>query len=202
MRQQSLFGAAEPTPPEIPGLVVHRDWVDRAYERELLAHIDAGAWDSDFRRRIQLYGLGYERGDDGGATRWVRDFPGWLERLAARLVGDGWLPHMPDNCVINDYAPGVGIGPHTDFPAFAAPLVALSLLSDVVLDFSRRDVPGSVPVVVPARSLWSASGEARWRWMHAIAARRSDVIDGVRVRRDRRVSLTFRVARDPAARAR
>lgn len=197
MRQQSLFSAAEPTPPVIPGLVVRRDYIDLAQERELLAHIDAGAWDSDFRRRIQLYGLGY---GEGGATRWVRDFPAWLAALAARLVADGWLPRTPDNCVINDYAPGVGIGPHTDFAAFGAPLVALSLLSDVVIDFSRRDRPGAVPVWVPARSLWSAAGEARWAWMHAIAARRSDVVEGVRVRRGRRVSLTFRVAKIPPAR--
>lgn len=197
MRQQSLFPSAEPAPPTVPGLVVRRDYIDGAEEQRLLADIDGAPWQSDFKRRIQLYGLGY--GDDG-ATAWVRDFPPWLDPLAQRLVRDGHLPRLPDNCVINDYAPGVGIGPHRDFPAFGAPLVALSLLSDVVLDFSRRDPDLTVPVVVPARSLWIATGEARWRWTHAIAPRLSDLIEGERRRRGRRLSLTFRIARGPAAR--
>jgi alkylated DNA repair dioxygenase AlkB len=41
-------------------------------------------------------------------------------------------------------------------------------------------------------SLLVLSGEARFAWTHGIAARRFDVIDGVRTARARRVSLTFR----------
>ena len=42
------------------------------------------------------------------------------------------------------------------------------------------------------RSLLILSGEARYDWTHAIPARKSDVIKGVRQPRTRRVSLTFR----------
>jgi len=35
-------------------------------------------------------------------------------------------------------------------------------------------------------------GDARYLWRHSIAARRSDVVDGRGIERDRRVSLTFR----------
>ena len=198
MRQTSLFPTSvAPADPVVPGLTVQRDYIDAAEERRLLAHIDAGTWDADFRRRIQLYGLGY---GGEGETAWARDFPGWLDALARRIVADGWMPHMPDNCVINDYAPGVGIGPHSDFAAFDAPLLALSLLSPVVIDFRRRGHADAAAVVVPPRSLWIAAGAARWQWTHAIAARRSDVIDGERVRRERRISLTFRLAREPVRR--
>ncbi len=193
MRQQPLFPAAD-QPAEVPGLAVHRDYVDLAEQQRLIGHVDAGEWSDDYRRRVQLYGVSY--GDEGVA--WARDFPPWLDELGARLVRAGHLPRMPDNCVINSYAPGVGIGPHRDYMVFDAPLVALSLLSDVVVDFS--DGARSVPVDVPARSLWRASGEARWRWTHGIAARRSDTVDGQRRPRGRRVSLTFRVARGPARR--
>lgn len=198
MRQQSLFPTSTAAPaPAVPGLTVQRDYIDEAEEQRLLAHIEAGSWDADFRRRIQLYGLGY--GGDG-ETAWVRDFPAWLDVLARRIVADGWMPRPPDNCVINDYAPGVGIGPHSDFAAFDAPLVALSLLSPVVIDFRRRGHEDAAAIVLPPRSLWIAAGAARWQWTHAIAARRSDIIDGERVRRGRRLSLTFRVARVPVAR--
>jgi alkylated DNA repair dioxygenase AlkB len=36
------------------------------------------------------------------------------------------------------------------------------------------------------------SGEARYDWTHEIPARKSDVINGARQPRTRRVSLTFR----------
>jgi hypothetical protein len=54
-----------------------------------------------------------------------------------------------------------------------------------------------VSVHVPARSLWVIAGEARWEWQHGIAARLSDVIDGERRQRERRVSITFRTAKNP-----
>lgn len=198
MRQQSLFPTSTAAPaPAVPGLTVQHDYIDAAEEQRLLAHIEAGPWAADFRRRIQLYGLGY---GGEGETAWVRDFPAWLDALARRIVADGWMPRPPDNCVINDYAPGVGIGPHSDFAAFDAPLVALSLLSPVVIDFRRRGHEDAASIVLPPRSLWIASGAARWQWTHAIAARRSDIIDGQRVGRGRRISLTFRVARVPVVR--
>ena len=51
---------------------------------------------------------------------------------------------------------------------------------------------------VPARSLWIMTGEARTKWLHGIAARLTDLIDGERRNRRRRVSITFRTAKDAA----
>lgn len=199
MRQVALFPLPEPVPrPRVPGLVVQPDYIDEAEEKRLIAHVEEGPWETDFKRRVQQYGLGY--GDDeNGQLSWVRDFPPWLLELARRITKEGWLPRFPENCVINDYAPGVGIGPHRDYPPFGSVIAAVSLLSDVVIDFARPDGSEKIPVLVPARSLWVASGEARWTWMHGIGPRLSDVIDGERRRRGRRISLTFRVAKDQAA---
>ena len=217
MRQQPLFPSplVEPPPPAVPGLVVRPSYVGAAEEAALLAHVEGGPWQADFRRRVQIYGLGYGGPDSGsgsgsgsepedrsGALVWVRDFPPWLAALAQRVTADGFLPRPAENCVINDYAPGVGIGPHRDYPPFGGVIAAVSLISDVVVDFARLDGSARAAVVVPARSLWVASGEARWAWTHGIAARRSDVIEGERRKRGRRVSLTFRIARDAEAAAR
>ena len=202
MRQAALFPTLDPAPrPRVPGLVVKPDYIDEAEEKRLLAKIEEEPWGADFKRRVQLYGLGYG-GDEGGEVTWVRDFPPWLEELGQRLTREGWLPRSPENCVVNDYAPGVGIGPHRDYPPFGSVIAAVSLLSDVVIDFARPDGVEKFPTLVPARSLWVASGEARWRWTHGIAPRLSDVIEGERRRRGRRVSVTFRIAKDPAAVAR
>lgn len=42
------------------------------------------------------------------------------------------------------------------------------------------------------RSLILLSGAARYQWTHAIPARKSDNVNGFKIERERRVSLTFR----------
>lgn len=46
------------------------------------------------------------------------------------------------------------------------------------------------------------TGEARYAWEHGIAARASDVIDGVALARSRRVSVTLRTVRPAGAQCR
>jgi alkylated DNA repair dioxygenase AlkB len=202
MRQQSLFPSSSSiASPQssVPGLVVRHEYIQQAQEEMLLAQIEPGPWEADFRRRNQQYGLGYGGTEErSGELSWVRDFPPWLAELAQRITSDGFLPRFPENCVINDYAPGVGIGPHRDYPPFGSVIAAVSLLSDVIIDFERPDKSVRIPVLVPARSLWVASGEARWKWTHGIAPRLSDVVDGEKRKRGRRISLTFRIAKDPS----
>lgn len=196
MRQRSLFSAPEEEAPwrRVPGLLYVDDFLDAAEERALLQRVDEEPWEDDWKRRIRQYGVGYG-GPRGGPTTWVRDFPAWLEALAAKVVDGGYLPRMPDNCVINEYLPGIGIGPHRDYPDFDEPVVAISLGGDIVIDFDEPARGTKVSFEVLARSLWSASGEARWAWRHGIAPRLHDVVDGAKHRRARRVSITFRVAR-------
>src|SRR5688572_13300853 len=102
---------------EVPGFSLIPDYIDEAEERSLLAHIDAEPWEHDWKRRIQQYGLGYA-GEIGSQASWLRDLPEWLAPVAQRIVEDGYLPRFPENCVVNDYEPGVGIGPHRDYKAF------------------------------------------------------------------------------------
>lgn len=47
-------------------------------------------------------------------------------------------------------------------------------------------------LVLKARSLIVLSGPARYEWQHAIPARKSDIINGIKTERTRRISLTFR----------
>ena len=50
----------------------------------------------------------------------------------------------------------------------------------------------NIDVYLPPRSLLVLTGESRQLWKHGIAARKSDLVNGVRVKRERRVSLSFR----------
>jgi alkylated DNA repair dioxygenase AlkB len=201
MGQRELFAVEESRSEaivEIPGFALRQDYVTAEEERELLAQIEQGAWETDWRRRIQQYGLGYP-GEHGTKAAWLRDFPEWLVPLATRVAEDAAFERFPENCVINEYVPPLGIGPHRDYGAFGDKIACVSLASDIVTDFRSPKTGQRVSVHVPARSLWVISGEARLEWQHGIAARLTDVIHGERRRRERRVSITFRTAKNPGA---
>jgi alkylated DNA repair dioxygenase AlkB len=199
MGQGELFAMEEQraeSPIQIPGFTLRKDYVSAEEQRELLAHIEHGPWETDWRRRIQQYGLGYA-GEHGTKATWLRDFPEWLVAFARRVAEDAGFERFPENCVINEYIPQLGIGPHRDYGAFGDKIACVSLGSDIVTDFRNPKTGRRVSVHVPARSFWIVSGEARWEWQHGIAARLTDLIHGERRRRERRVSITFRTAKNP-----
>lgn len=195
MTQRELFTLEPISRMEVPGFSLIENYITPEEERELLAKIDAMPWENDWRRRIQQYGLGYGSEATNEPT-WLRDFPEWLVPLAGRVAVDPHFPRFPENCVINEYIPPLGIGAHKDYSAFGPTIACVSLGSDIVLDFTEPARGLHVPVFVPAQSFWVITGEARSKWMHGIASRLSDVIAGERRRRGRRVSITFRTAKD------
>jgi alkylated DNA repair dioxygenase AlkB len=200
MRQEELFTVDKPaanTPGQpIPGFDLQVDYVTMEDELQLLRRVDAGQWQNDYLRRIQQYGLGYGAAGTQSPS-WLRDFPEWLVELAARVSDDAGFERFPENCVINEYLPPQGIGPHRDYSAFGDKIACVSLGSDVVMDFANSKRAVKVAVFVPARSLWVIEKEARSEWVHGIARRFTDIIAGERRRRGRRVSITFRTAADP-----
>jgi alkylated DNA repair dioxygenase AlkB len=180
----------------VPGFSLRNDYITPEEEQALLAQVDGEPWQSDWRRRIQQYGLRYR--ESGGPPSWVRDFPDWLIPLAHRVAVDAPFDRFPENCVVNEYIPPLGIAAHKDYPAFGSCIACVSLGSDVILDLMSANRKIRVPVLVPARSLWVAAGEARSKWMHGIAPRLNDTISGEKRKRGRRISITFRTANDPA----
>ena len=192
--QAELFRAERaPESLAIPGFSLRADYVTPEEERELIKQVDIGAWETDWRRRIQQYGLGYA-GEHGTKASWLRDLPAWLAPLATRVAKDAGFQRFPENSVINEYVPPLGIGPHRDYGAFGPTIACVSLGSDIVMDFTYPERGLKVPVYIPQRSLWAITGEARSEWRHAIAARLTDVISGERRPRGRRISITFRTA--------
>lgn len=180
----------------IPGFTLVPDFINETEERQLLANLEEGPWETDWRRRIQQYGLGYA-GEHGRKASWIRDFPDWLNALAKRV--EPFFDRFPENTVINEYIPPLGIGPHRDYLTFGPTVACVSLGSDIVMDFIHPERELRVPVFVPVRSLWVITGEARYQWQHSIATRLTDMVHGERKARGRRVSITFRIAKDERA---
>lgn len=178
----------------IPGLTLHPDFISHAEEKDLLGMIDAQPWRGDLQRRVQHYGYRYDyKARQVTSDLYLGPLPPWLQGLAERLTHSGFFSDLPDQVIVNEYLPGQGIAPHIDcVPCFGGVIASLSLGSDVVMDFGRSDGSEKISHRLPARSFLVMRGAARYHWQHSIAKRKTDVVDGQKIIRQRRVSLTFR----------
>lgn len=189
--QSSLFEMPQPI---ISGLTYIADYIDAPTEALLIQTIDAQPWITEMKRRVQHYGWRY----DYKARSVTNDLrigalPDWLKTYAARLQQIGYFPEMPDQVIISDYQPGQGISAHIDcVPCFAVTIASLSLGSPCVMDFTQSKTGEKSSLLLEPRSLLVLSGDARYVWQHAIAARKTDRQNGQIIQRTRRVSLTFR----------
>lgn len=170
------------------------DYVDEAYEVALLSTIDGSTWLGDLRRRVQHYGFRYDyRARRVTVDSCLGPLPDWLAVMADRLRKDGIFHQQPDQVIVNEYLPGQGIASHVDCePCFGETIASLSLGSTCLMEFTHIDCGRSLTHTLAPRSMLVLSGEARFNWSHGIPARKSDVIEGKKVPRRRRVSLTFR----------
>jgi alkylated DNA repair dioxygenase AlkB len=189
MAQKELFDISE-AGIEVPGFSMRREYVSAAEEIDLLPRVYEGVWDTEWRRRVQRFGSRYGVVNNRAA---VESFPEWLAELARRVAADAGFERFPENSVINEYLPAQGIAPHKDYLNFGSKVACVSLASDVALDFYSPDRTEKRIVDVPARSLWVIEGDARYQWLHGIAARLHDKIGNARRKRGTRVSITFRL---------
>ncbi len=98
-----------------------------------------------------------------------------------------------DQLTINEYQPGMGIGPHVDLHhLFGEHILIVSLNSTCVMEFQHIITGTWRKMVLMPRSLVILTEEARYGWKHSIRSRKSDVLDGCVVERQLRVSITFR----------
>lgn len=178
----------------IAGLDYKEDYINTREHKQLLDQIKKQPWLHDLKRRVQHYGYKY----DYKARRIVRDMligklPEWLEEWAEKLCEDGHMPEVADQVIVNEYEPGQGISNHIDCePCFRGTIVSLSLGSGCFMDFINKFDKRKKSVWLAPKSIVVLKNEARYEWLHGIAARKSDIWEGCKVPRKRRVSLTFR----------
>lgn len=97
-----------------------------------------------------------------------------------------------DQLTVNDYSPGQGIPPHVDTHSpFQEMLVSLSLNSGTTMHFKSADEK-VLDLYLQPRSLMLMTGEVRYNYLHSIATRKLDKVNGLLKFRHRRVSLTYR----------
>ncbi len=177
------------------GLQYIRDYITEDQQDWLLTQIDKHEWLNDLKRRVQHYGFKYDyKARKVNRDMHIGELPEWLKRLSEKLHKDEHMPEVADQVIVNEYQPGQGISGHIDCePCFRDTIASLSLGSGCVMDFTNKDdKTQKIPAWLAPRSLVVLSGEARYKWLHGIAARKSDPCEGEKHERGRRVSLTFR----------
>ena len=181
-----LFNIPPEAVPDIPGLEYLPDFISAEEERALMKAIDGQPWLNDLKRRVQHYGYKYDYKERAvKPDSYLGPLPDWLGPVTHKL------PFKPDQAIVNEYEPGQGISAHIDcVPCFGATIASLSLGSGAIMQFSNRNEKQEI--YLEPRSLIVLSGEARFRWAHAIPARKSDTLGGFKIDRSRRLSLTFR----------
>lgn len=176
------------------GLMVIPDFVSEDFEERLVAEIDSMPWDARIKRRVQHYGFAFQYSklnvDD---SKTATPFP----ESCAKVMGMQPLIDCAFNqLTINEYLPGIGIASHCDtHSAFTDTIAVLSVCGSTIVDFVSHDDTKRVSVVIPPRSLYLMTGDSRYGWRHAIAARKTDREPGsgtLKPRDPRRISLTFR----------
>lgn len=108
---------------------------------------------------------------------------------------------------VNEYLPGIGIGPHIDTEsAFADGILSITLKSGCTMEFREQQQAASKEgqrykqrgrrklVYLPPRSLLVMCGDARYLWEHLIPGRSTDTVNGKVISRSTRISLTLRTA--------
>ncbi len=178
----------------IQGLQYIPEYISKELQTQLIASIDQSPWIANFKRRVQHYGYSYDyRKRQIDTSMYLGKLPIWGQHLAEQLVADGYVFIAPDQIIVNEYLPGQGITPHLDCgPCFGDTIVSLTLNSGCYLDFTHVDTRQRHSIYLKPRSLVVLRGEARYRWKHGIAGRKTDIYDGRTIQRGRRISLTMR----------
>lgn len=193
--QTSLFEKNQLSDLEkISGLEVIADYISQEDEGFLIQSINNQPWLSDLKRRVQHYGWRYDyKARQVDASLRIGVLPDWLTSYADNLYNEKYFSILPDQIIVNEYLSGQGISPHIDcVPCFTDTIASISLGSACIMDFTHSKTNEKFSVLLEPRSLLVMKGDARYLWKHSIAARKTDTIDGLILKREKRISLTFR----------
>lgn len=186
----------------IPGLYIYENIIDEKLQYELIKEMDSNLWNNQLSRAVQHFGYIYpydQKVTSANHLMPTTPIPELYLSLITMLKNNGILAtdYNPDQLIINEYQAGQGIAAHTDNIVFDDTIVSISLLSVYNMDFISCDdstIVKTFPLTVG--SVLIMQGEARYKYKHEIKKRKTDIINGKKITRGRRISLTFRKIKD------
>ncbi|HWY85378.1 MAG TPA: alpha-ketoglutarate-dependent dioxygenase AlkB [Gemmataceae bacterium] len=174
----------------IEGMTYVSDFLSLSEQQAVLQDVDLQPWRNDLKRRVQHYGYRYDyKARRVDHSMYLGTLPPFAIQVAGKLIERSLFTQFPDQLIVNEYLPGQGITAHIDCePCFGKTIAMVSLGWTYEMDFINSQTRDAHAILLAPGSVLVISGEARYRWLHQIKARKTD--HGVR--RRRRVSLTFR----------
>ena len=178
----------------IQGLTYIPSFLEKLEVKSFIDAINSEPWLSDIKRRVQHYGYKYDyKARSIDYSMFIGQLPTWAMNMAQRLLDESHISELPDQLIINEYEPGQGIANHVACEqCFGDTIISISLGSSCVMDFINLRTKQKIEVMLESGSLVVLSGEARHKWTHGIAQRKTDNFQGVKTARGLRISMTFR----------
>lgn len=191
-----------------PGLEIYNLIPDTFVQNKLYKLVDNFDENQPLKRKTRQYGYEYdynvrESHKDKKLKKLPYNTPKELLCIADVLYKHNLMRQKPNQIIINKYEPGEGISAHRDhIRYFTGDIATLSLGSAYVMRFRPHpenrlvDREKFYDVLLPVGSLAVMKDDARSLWTHEISSTKSDKIDGNRIKRGTRISITFRTVVD------
>jgi hypothetical protein len=160
-------------------------------------------------RKVIHYGYKYDY-KEGGINQKAPNLPHIIEILrssikntiSSSLHGNLSVPEEMDfllklepvrlnQCIINRYLPGQGIGSHIDKLEYGDVIVCFTFLSGREMEFNRENYD-SFKLYTHPRSMYIMTGESRNNWNHQMRPRKFDKVNDNKLLRNECFSITFR----------
>jgi len=174
------------------GLALVKRFIEEQACDRFLSEVDSGAWSSELKRRVQHFGYRYDYRRKRPSLLNAAPFPNWAIELVNAIKASRVSNQNFDQLIVNEYLPGQGIAPHIDRASFDNEIISISLGSACAMTFSKLGSHHIYSLLLEAGDLLLIRDQARHQWRHGIEARKTDQWQGKKIRRGRRVSLTFR----------
>lgn len=181
------------------GLVLYEGIFSPENAKKVFDRLEEMEWSDALSRKVQQYGYFYPYDIKEPQTRILKKTtpaPKFLQSLAECLFSTGLLTDYPNQIIVNRYLPGEGIGKHRDhYPIFGRDVVVVSLGSDIDMSFEPygKDSSGEPTILrLKIGSIMVFGGDARMKWSHEIKKRKTDIVEGKKIARGVRISITFR----------
>jgi len=172
----------------LPGLSLIEDFITNKEGDELIKIINTQEWNKKIKRWTQHYGFEYDY-KNRSIQKKTLPIPNWLNPIILKITQKGIIKEIPNQIIINRYLPGEGISPHIDLPhVFKNKIYSISLGSACIMNFSRKDKKIDIKV----NQQLIMKNDVRYKWKHGIKPVKTDLINGKRIKRTIRYSITFR----------
>lgn len=181
------------------GLIYVNDVITETQHNELVTYLmdPARVWTkgpnpNDGGRLVQQFGYYYDYASRSvNKSAPTTPIPQILETLNKELIEKKILTDLHNQIIVNFYQPGQGITAHRDHTKiFGNEIATISLGSTIPMIF-RSDEKSYEQPLKPC-SIAVLTGDARWIWTHEIPARKTDIVNGKKINRSNRMSITYR----------